>query len=235
MTTEIQAPAWNGEDARRPRAAGPGGRIPSLKQGDRMTGDEFERWHRVMSSVKRVELIEGVVHLPSPLLAVDHALPHSLVVAWLGAYAAATPAALMGDRAAVRLDADNVVQPDAMLMFADGGRGSSEGEGHVAGVPDLVVEVSSTGAAPGLYEKYQVYRRCGVREYLAWLVNDRRFEWWALRDGVYSLAIADERGVIASRYCPGLCLAVEALLRGDLAYVLAVLRTHQEAGRRREE
>ena len=195
-----------------------------MKPGDRLTGDEFEQWHRVLSSLKRAELIEGIVHVPSPLLTVDHALPHSLVVAWLGTYVAATSRLYLGDHAMVRLDADNVVQPNAVLLFADGGRASVEADGRVAGAPDLVVEVGSTGAARGLYEKFQVYRRCGVREYLVWLINDRRFEWWALHEGVYSLVSADVSGVIASQYCPGLCLAVEALLRGDITYVLAVLQ-----------
>jgi hypothetical protein len=48
--------------------------------------------------------------------------------------------------------------------------------------------------------------------------------WFALREGRYVPLEPDERGIIRSEVFPGLWLVVPALLRGDLARVLATLR-----------
>ena len=40
---------------------------PPLRAGDRLTRDEFERRCHAMPDVKKAELIEGVVYIPSPL------------------------------------------------------------------------------------------------------------------------------------------------------------------------
>ncbi len=43
------------------------GAIPPLKAGDRLTRDEFERRYDAMPNLRKAELIEGVVHVPSPV------------------------------------------------------------------------------------------------------------------------------------------------------------------------
>jgi hypothetical protein len=40
--------------------------IPPLRDGDRLTRDEFLRRWDAMPDVKWTELIDGVVHMPSP-------------------------------------------------------------------------------------------------------------------------------------------------------------------------
>jgi hypothetical protein len=40
--------------------------IPPLENGDRLTRREFERRYNAMPDVKKAELIEGVVYMPSP-------------------------------------------------------------------------------------------------------------------------------------------------------------------------
>jgi len=40
--------------------------IPPLRNGDHLTRDEFERRYEAMPHVNKAELIEGVVHMPSP-------------------------------------------------------------------------------------------------------------------------------------------------------------------------
>jgi hypothetical protein len=41
--------------------------IPFLENGDRLTRAEFERRYEAMPNLKKAELIEGVVHVPSPV------------------------------------------------------------------------------------------------------------------------------------------------------------------------
>lgn len=40
--------------------------IPPLRQGDHLSADEFLRRYEAMPQVKKAELIQGVVYMPSP-------------------------------------------------------------------------------------------------------------------------------------------------------------------------
>ena len=203
-------------------AAGPA-RSPLLESGDRLTRAEFERRYAAMPALKKAELVEGVVYVPSPVRAETHGEPHSMIVTWLGVYRAATPGVRLADNATVRLDLDNEPQPDALLRIepAAGGRSRIDEEGYIQGPPELVVEVAASSASIDRHAKLHVYRRNGVGEYVVWQVLDRRLEWFALREGVYDPLPPDARGVIHSVVFPGLRLALPALLDGDLAGVLA--------------
>ena len=72
----------------------PSGTIPRLEHGDRLTRSEFERRRDTMLRRGKVELIEGVVHIPSQASLDSHAIPHSHVISWLEPYRAATPGVL---------------------------------------------------------------------------------------------------------------------------------------------
>ncbi len=50
--------------------------VPPLQDGDRLTRAEFERRYEAMPELKKAELIEGVVHMGSPVTANGHAEPH---------------------------------------------------------------------------------------------------------------------------------------------------------------
>ena len=50
-----------------PTGGGDRGDIPSLENGDRLTRAEFERRYEAMPNLKKAELIEGVVYMPSPV------------------------------------------------------------------------------------------------------------------------------------------------------------------------
>jgi hypothetical protein len=50
--------------------------ILSLVPGDRLTRKEFERRYEVMPHVKKAELIEGIVYMPSPVRSKQHGRPH---------------------------------------------------------------------------------------------------------------------------------------------------------------
>jgi len=201
------------------------GAPPPLESGDRLTLREFERRYHAMPN-KKAELIEGVVYIQSPIRFDIHGEPHAQIISWLGVYCAATPGVRMADNTTVRLDPDNEVQPDALLRIEPkvGGNSRISDDGYVEGAPELIVEVAATSAAYDLHDKLRVYRRNGVREYLVWQTYDQRLDWFRLHEGEYLSITPDESGVAHSQVFPGLCLAVEALLEGNLAKVLSELQ-----------
>src|SRR4051812_25249066 len=85
-------------------------RILPLEPGDRLTRAEFERRYDAMPHLKKAELIEGIVYMPSPVRLARHGNPHFRLIAWLGAYEAATPGVLGADNSTARLDVDNEPQ-----------------------------------------------------------------------------------------------------------------------------
>ena len=85
--------------------------VPPLENGDRLTRDEFERRYEAMPHLKKAELIEGVVYVPSPVRR-HHGAPHAHLIGWLGQYAAGTPGVEVSDNSTVRLDLDN--EPNRM-------------------------------------------------------------------------------------------------------------------------
>src|SRR5712692_4776106 len=85
---------------------------PPLENGDFLTRDEFERRYDAMPHLKKAELIEGVVHMPSPVRWNHHASPDVDFLCWLGYYRAFTPGVRAGGNATLRLDLDNEPQPD---------------------------------------------------------------------------------------------------------------------------
>lgn len=90
---------------------------PPLENGDRLTAPEFERHYAAMPEHQKAELIEGVVYMASPLRFTSHAELHGRLITWLGVYQAATPFVAMGLEPTVRLDIDNEVQPDGVLLL----------------------------------------------------------------------------------------------------------------------
>ena len=59
------------------KPAAPREPIPPLVDGEHLTRDEFERRYDAMPGLKKAELIEGVVHMPSPVRHDQHGDPHS--------------------------------------------------------------------------------------------------------------------------------------------------------------
>ena len=200
--------------------------ILPLENGDRLTRSEFERRYQAMPRLKKAELIEGVVYVPSPVRYTSHAKPHGFVVAWISVYVAATPGVDFGDNATVRLDMDNEPQPDVLLRIDEqlGGQSRVSPDDYIEGGPELVVEVAASSASYDLHDKLRVYRRNQVQEYLVWRAHEQQFDWWRLREGDYVPLQADAAGVVRSEVFPGLWLAVPALLNGNLAEVLDVLQ-----------
>jgi Uma2 family endonuclease len=204
----------------------PDGTLPPLETGDRLSRAEFERRYEAMPHLKKAELIEGVVYVPTPVRLYRHGRPHAHLITWLGVYEAHTPGVVTGDNSTARLDLDNEPQPDALLLIepARGGQARITADDFIEGSPELVAEVAASSVSYDLNAKLNVYRRNGVTEYVVWRVLNQEVDWFVLRDSRYERQTPDAQGLLRSEVFPGLWLNPAALLRGDMATVLAVLQ-----------
>ena len=202
------------------------GVIPPLENGDRLTRAEFERRYEAMPGLKKAELIEGEVYMPSPVRHGRHSHPHSWLVAWLVIYEMDTPGVEAGDNGSVRLDLDNEPQPDGYLIVLPEHRGQARisEDDYIEGAPELVAEVASSSASYDLGKKLNAYRRNGVREYVVWRVLDRQVDWFVNRDGRFELMPPSADGILRSTVFPGLWLDPNALVRGEKTRVKAILQ-----------
>jgi len=199
--------------------------IPPLQPGDRLTRDEFERRYEAMPHLKKAELIEGVVYIPSPISADGHGAPHFDLTTVLGVYRWQTPGIQGGDNCTIRLDLDNEPQPDDYLrILPEYGGQSSDSGGYVEGAPELIAEVAASSVSYDLHDKLNVYRRHGVREYVVWRTWDQEIDWFVLRGGRYERLAPNAEGVYQSEVFPGLWLDGRALISGNLTRVSDVLR-----------
>ena len=200
--------------------------IPPLENGDRLSRAEFERRYDAMPELKRAELIEGEVYVSSPVRVQRHGEPHIQLATWIGTYTAGTPGLLAADNTTIRLDLDNEPQPDVFLMIRPeyGGQARISEDDYVEYAPELVAEVAASSVSIDLGKKLHVYRRNSVREYIVWRMREREVNWFVLREGRYEPLAPGADGLLRSEVFPGLWLDPAALLRGDLATVLAVVR-----------
>lgn len=196
-----------------------------LENGDRLSRAEFERRYAAMPHVKKAELIEGIVYMASPVRHKVHSRPHARVIGWLHRYEAATLGVEIADNGTLRLDSDNEPQPDVLLRIlpALGGQTRDTADDYLEGAPEFIAEITASSASIDLGDKKRAYRRNGVREYLVWLVAERRLLWHVLVEGEYEELQPATDGLLKSPYFPGLWLDSAALLEGRSAEVLAQL------------
>lgn len=198
-------------------------KVAPLNSGDHLSRAEFERRYQLHPEIKKAELIEGVVYMPSPVAFTQHGEPHAWLVGWLALYAAATPGTSIGDNATVVLDNENEVQPDILLRLVNG-QSELDENGYIEGAPELIVEISASSAAYDRHIKQRVYARSGVREYIVVQMYERLIEWFALGDDGNKLLPADQQGIVRSRLFAGLWLDTAAFWQGDLAQMLATVQ-----------
>jgi Uma2 family endonuclease len=212
--------------ASEPTDARGNGAIPALTDGDRLTRAEFERRYLAMPDLYKAELIEGVVHVSSPVRQRYHGRPHSHLNFWLSAYEGSTPGIEVGDNSTIRLDVVNVRQPDCLLFVQPerGGRVRISEDGYIEGAPDLVAEVAATSVSVDMGGKLDSYSRNGVREYVVWRVLEQQIDWFVLRDDAFEPLVPGADGIIRSTVFPGLWLDPAALVRGDVNAVFAIVQ-----------
>ena len=197
---------------------------PPLRDGDRLTSNEFLRRWEAMPDLKHAELIDGIVYMPSPV-SLSHGDFHNPLCGWLHIYTSSTPGCRAGAEATWVMGKRDVPQPDIALRIlpASGGQSRVRGE-YGAGAPELVVEVATSSRSRDLGIKLKLYERMGVREYLVAVTRKEKFIWNVLTPGGYQVLEPDADGISRSRFFPGLWLDVAALWRFDLARMNTVLQ-----------
>lgn len=199
--------------------------IPELEAGDHLTRREFHRRYEAMPNLKKAELIEGIVYMSSPVRR-KHGKFSVQMTLWLATFSITTPGTEVADNTTTILDEDNEPQLDVYLRIEEDYDGQSwpDENDYITGAPELVVEVASSSASYDLHDKKTVYRRNGVKEYIVWRVKDQQVDWFTLQEGAFVKLTPDADGIIESTVFPGLRLAVQSLLRGDMQTVLAELQ-----------
>ncbi|HEY3841278.1 MAG TPA: Uma2 family endonuclease [Bryobacteraceae bacterium] len=197
---------------------------PRLREGDRLTRDEFMRRWEQMQELKRAELIDGIVHMPSPV-SKTHSRSQSDLTYWANCYKAATPGCEVDCSPTWLMTENSAPQPDLVLSIAPkyGGRSRVEGE-YAAGVPELVVEISYTTAPRDVGAKLRLYERSGVQEYLTVQPRQQQVVWRELVDGKYQEMTTDTGGWWRSHVFPGLWLNPAALWTRDLPGLAAAVQ-----------
>ena len=203
--------------------ANPPSSVTILENGDRLNREEFERRYTV-SNIKKAELIEGIVHVASPLRFTSHGKPHSQIIGWLVTYQSMVTGLEVGIEPTVRLDDDNEPQPDAVL-FRIGGNAQIDTDGYITGAPELIAEIAASTVSYDLHSKKRIYERNGVKEYIVWRTLDRQIDWFILENGEYQKLEPDDSGIIRSQEFEGLWLNVNAILQNDMSAVLKTLQT----------
>jgi Uma2 family endonuclease len=193
-----------------------------LENGARMSRPEFHHLYEDCEGLEKVELIEGVVYMPSPMKIEQHSRQNTLLIGWLLAYQDLCAGDVeASDGGSVLLDDDNEPIPDAMLFRL---RPDRFEDGYLNGAPELVIEIANSSVSRDLHQKKEAYCRNGVQEYIVWRVRDGEIDWFQLRNGEYERRTPDAGGIIESELFPGLRLDVSAALAIDRKRLLAEVR-----------
>ena len=119
----------------------------------------------------------------------DHCDPHFDLIGWLAMYRFATPGVVGADNGTVRLDLDNMPQPDVHLRLRPefGGRARVGDDRLITGSPELVAEIAASSASYDLNVKLNAYRRNGIQEYVVWRTFDAAIDWLRCEAAAMSL------------------------------------------------
>jgi Uma2 family endonuclease len=197
---------------------------PPLRDGDRLTSDEFMRRWEAMPELEHAELIDGIVYMPSPVSS-NHGVFQLLLAGWLNNFLASTPGCEGDVEATWLMGQRDVPQPDLALWILPESGGQSRVVGkYSSGAPELIVEVALSSSARDLSVKLRSYERMCVREYLVAVISQAKFIWHEWTAGGFQTIEPDTDGILRSRCFPGLWLDTGALWRRDRKHVLAVLQ-----------
>lgn len=202
--------------------------IPPLENGDRLDRDEFFRRWEATPEIRSAELIEGVVFVNAAAIRFKmHGEPLELISTWLGNYRRFTPECRVSTPTTLKLDDENVFEPDAILLLRPefGGTCQVDEDDYAQGAPELVVEVAASSSSRDMHSKKGIYERLGVKEYLVWRVLERELSWFRRDASTNKFVSLDPSsdGVFKSSTLPGLWLHAEGLFADDYVRVLETL------------
>jgi Uma2 family endonuclease len=192
-----------------------------FEPGDRLSREEFlARWE-CMPALKKAELIDGVVYVPSPV-SIVHSGYDGFSHLLLSFYAARTPGCEFHPNA-TWLMKESAPQPDSCLCWLPASGEIETINSLATGSPHLILEIAVSTRSYDLGPKLVLYQRAEVPEYVASLVEEKRIEWRIFENGGYRLMAPDADGVFRSKVFPGLWLDSAAFWRKDAVRQLAVL------------
>jgi hypothetical protein len=194
-----------------------------LIEGQRLDQPTFHELYERMPEGTRAELIDGVVHMPSPA-GPDHSRSSATLVFWLMYYRGNTPGVDVLDIASTALDFKREPQPDAQLrILPECGSRTQTDRKVVRGVPELIAEVSHTSRHTVLGPKFDDHERVGVLEYIVRALEPDELLWFVLRQGRLVELPASSDGLFRSTLFPGLWLDPRALIENDTRRLRAVV------------
>jgi hypothetical protein len=199
--------------------------MPPLENGDRLDQKTFHVRYEAMPAGTRAELIEGSVHLPSPLKP-SHGRMHGRIMHWLFEYIDGTSGTDGFDNTTIILGEESEPQPDAYLIVTPerGGQMRLNAEGYLEGAPELIAEVALGTQAIDLHAKKNDYEKAGVREYIVIALRQECVFWFVSRNGRFEEMKPGDDGIFRSEVFPGLWLDPSALLRQDAPRLREVLQ-----------
>ena len=195
----------------------------TLIDGQRLDQPAFHALYEAMPPGTRAELINGVVHMPSPV-GIEHGRADLRTLMWLGFYEANTLGVEALANTSTALGTKSELQPDGLLRILPefGGRTLDDPK-YVVGVPELLVEVAHSSRYTDLGPKFEDYERVGVREYIVRSIEPDEVLWFVMRAERFVEHSADPDGIYRSVVFPGLWLEPEALLTGDIRRLQTVV------------
>ena len=158
----------------RPPDGGPYG----LAHGARLDQKTFhERYERTPHGF-HAELIEGTVHVMSPL-ELDHGRHDVRFIGILFNYRVATPGTVAQATATAIMGDASEPQPDSASLIRDthGGQTVDDVDGYMHGAPELIVEVAFSSLSTDMRAKFRDYERAGVREYVVYDGKTGQVHW----------------------------------------------------------
>jgi Uma2 family endonuclease len=171
---------------------------PPLLEGDSLTCDEFLRRWEEIPDLKRAELIDGIVYMPSPV-SQRHQEHQAFLAVWLGFYATATPGCRPGIDGTWLMGERQVPQPDVILRILPEYGGQSRVEGlYAAGAPELIVEVAVSSRSRDFGAKKRLYERAGVCEYVVAAPSRNEIFWFERNESGFRAVEPGADGIFGS-------------------------------------
>jgi Uma2 family endonuclease len=181
--------------------------VPPFENGERMGQEEFHELYETTPKGFRAELINGIVHMPSPVR-MRHGGPQWLLAAWLVNYCAATEGLESYSDITSILSEKNEPQPDvALIVYPEiGGQTKPNAKGYLTGAPEFAIEIAHSSYGIDMNEKKTEYEKFGVLEYMVVAIRSRTVHFFHRRAGRFVSLKEDSDGILKSRVFPGLWL-----------------------------
>lgn len=199
--------------------------VPPFQDGDVLDQPTFHSLYETTPSGFRAELIEGIVHMASPVQ-LRHGGPSGKVSQWLGAYADEVEGTFAYNEITAILGPSDEPQPDHSLLVLPeaGGQTRENHGGYLLGAPELAVEIANTTTLIDLHAKKAMYERYGAREYIVVEAKRKTVHWFTRRGEKFVPLLPDIDGILVSKVFPGLWLAPAALFDRSAKRLLATLQ-----------